>query len=141
MFAYIWPIALVVLSNVLYQIAAKSTPEGIHPLASLTVSYLIAAVLSAVLYFALTRGGNIFAEYSKLNWSAIVIGIVLVGLEAGAIFAYKAGWEVSVSYIVQSAFIAVALLAVGILLFHEPVKWTKIVGLVVCLGGLVLLNL
>ena len=27
MFSYIWPIALVVLSNVVYQICAKSTPR------------------------------------------------------------------------------------------------------------------
>ena len=42
MFSYIWPIALVVLSNTLYQITAKSVPEGMTPLASLTVPYLIA---------------------------------------------------------------------------------------------------
>ena len=40
MLAYIWPIALVVFSNVVYQICAKSMPRGINPLASLTVTYL-----------------------------------------------------------------------------------------------------
>ena len=28
MFSYIWPIALVILSNTLYQVCAKSVPEG-----------------------------------------------------------------------------------------------------------------
>ena len=46
MLAYIWPIALVVLSNTLYQICAKSVPEGMNPLASLTVTYFIGAVIS-----------------------------------------------------------------------------------------------
>ena len=32
MFAYIWPIALVVISNVVYQICAKSVPEKLDPL-------------------------------------------------------------------------------------------------------------
>ena len=36
MFSYVWPIALVILSNAVYQICAKSLPDGIHPLASLT---------------------------------------------------------------------------------------------------------
>ena len=30
MLSYIWPIALVVLSNTLYQICAKSVPEGMN---------------------------------------------------------------------------------------------------------------
>ena len=47
MFSYIWPIALAILSNVLYHICAKTTPEGIHPFASLTATYLTGAVLSA----------------------------------------------------------------------------------------------
>ena len=32
MFSYIWPIGLVVLSNVIYHVCAKSTPETMHPL-------------------------------------------------------------------------------------------------------------
>ena len=53
MISYVWPIALVVLSNVVYQICAKSVPEGMNPFASMTVTYLVGAVASAVLYFAL----------------------------------------------------------------------------------------
>ena len=30
MLNYVWPIALVILSNVFYQICAKSVPEGMH---------------------------------------------------------------------------------------------------------------
>ncbi len=41
-----WPIALAVFADVFYQIAAKSTPEGLNPFASLTVTYLIGAVAS-----------------------------------------------------------------------------------------------
>ena len=46
MLNYVWPIALVILSNVFYQICAKSAPEGMHPLASLTVTYLVGGVIS-----------------------------------------------------------------------------------------------
>ena len=95
MFAYIWPIALAVLSNVLYHICAKSVPESVNPLASLTVTYLVAAAASAILYFVLNRGGNLLKEYEKLNWTPFVLGVVIVGLEAGFLYAYKAGWQVS----------------------------------------------
>ena len=141
MFAYVWPIGLVVISNVVYQICAKSVPQGINPLASLTITYLVGAVASAILYFILNRGGNLFQEYGKLNWAPIVMGIVIVGLEAGWIYAYKAGWQVSVGFTVQSAFLAVALVFVGFLLYKEALTWNKLVGVGVCLAGLVVINL
>ena len=63
MFSYVWSIGLVVLSNVLYQICAKSTPNDMHPLASLTVTYIIGAVSSAVLYYVMNKGGNLIRDY------------------------------------------------------------------------------
>ena len=140
MFAYIWPIALVVLSNVVYQICAKSVPEGINPFASLTVTYLVGAAASAVLFFVLGSGGNLLKEYGKLNWAPVVLGIVIVGLEAGWIYAYKAGWQVSTGFIVQSSFLAAVLLLVGYFLYREALTWNKLVGVAICLIGLVFIN-
>lgn len=141
MFSYIWPLALVVLSNVVYQICAKSVPNGMDPLASLTVTYTVSAVVCLVLFFVLNRGGNLFKEYAKLNWAPIVFGVVLVGLEIGFIFAYRAGWPVSTAQVVQSAVLAVALLFVGFILYREPLRWNKIVGVLICAAGLVVINL
>ena len=141
MFYYVWPIALVVLSNVIYQISAKSVPSAINPFASLTITYLVAAAASAVLFFTLGKEPDLFKEYSRLNWAPFVLGIVIVGLEAGWIYAYKAGWQVSTGFIVQSAFLAIALLIVGFLLFHEAVTWNKIVGVCICLAGLAFINM
>ena len=141
MFSYIWPIALVVLSNTVYQICAKSVPEKMNPFASLTVTYLVGALASAILYFALGTGGNLLKEYGKLNWAPFVLGVVIVGLEAGWIYAYQAGWQVSTGFIVQSAFLAAALLLVGYFLYHEALTWNKLVGVTICLIGLVFINL
>lgn len=140
MFSYIWPIALVVLSNVVYQICAKSVPEGMNPFASLTVTYLVGAVASGALYFIL-GGNNLIREYQKLNWAPLVLGIVIVGLEAGFIYSYKAGWQVSTASIVQSSFLAIALIFVGYLLYHEALTWNKLLGVGICLVGLVFINL
>ena len=139
MFSYIWPIALVVLSNVVYQICAKSVPEGMSAFAALTVTYLVGAVSCAALHFIL-GGGSLFQEYQKLNWAPFALGLVIVGLEAGFIFAYKAGWLVSTASVVQSSFLAVALIFVGYLLYHEALTWNKLLGVGVCLLGLVLIN-
>ena len=141
MFKYVWPIALVVLSNVFYQICAKSVPEKMNPLASLTITYVIGAVASFILYYVLNKEANIIYEFSKVNWAPIVLGFVIVGLEVGYIYAYKAGWPVSTAQIVQAAVLAVILIFVGYLLYHEEITWNKIVGIMVCLAGLALINI
>ena len=140
MFNYVWPIALVILSNVAYQICAKSMPSNMNPMASLAVTYCVGAVISAVLFFALNRGESIIKELGKINWAPFVFGIVLVGLEVGWIYAYRAGWQVSTAQIVQSAFLAVALIFVGTLRYKETLSWNKIVGVAICLVGLVFIN-
>ncbi len=141
MFYYVWPLVLVVLSNVFYQICAKSVPEGMDPLASLTITYLVGAVVSVILYYALNKNANILTEYSKVNWAPFVLGIVIVGLEVGYIYAYKAGWAVSTAQIVQAAVLAVILIFVGYLLYKESITWNKVVGILVCLAGLGLINM
>ena len=140
MFNYIWPIAMVVIANTFYQICAKSVPAEMNPLASLTVTYAVGAVVCGILYFALNKGGSLVREYGHLNWAPIVLGIVIVGLEVGFIYAYKAGWQVSTASIVQSAFLAVALLFVGYLVYREPMTASKIIGMVICLVGLYFIN-
>ena len=140
MFSYIWPIALVVLSNTLYQVCAKSVPEGMNPLASLTVTYLVGAAVSCAMYYILNRNADLLKEIRLTNWAPIVLGIVIVGLEVGFIYAFRAGWQISMAQIVSSAVLAVILIFVGYMLYHEAITWNKIVGIIICLAGLVLLN-
>lgn len=140
MFSFIWPIALVVASNTLYQICAKSVPEDMNPFASIIVTYLVGAAVSAILYFALGSGGNLVREFCKLNWAPFVLGLAIVGLEAGWIYAYKAGWQISTGFIVQSSFLAMVLLLVGFFLYHEALTWNKLLGAAICLIGLIFIN-
>ena len=111
-----------------------------NPLASLTISYLIGAVVSFVLYFALNRNADLVREIRQLNWAPIVLGIVIVGLEVGFIYAFRAGWQISIARIVSSAALAVILIFVGRLLYHEAVTWNKILGIIICIAGLFLIN-
>jgi len=140
MVSYVWPIALVVLSNTVYQICAKEVPAGMNAFASLTVTYLVGALASGVLFFATGNGAGMLQEYGRLNWAPFVMGLVVVGLEAGWIYAYKAGWPVSTAFIVQSAILAGFLLIAGYMLYHESLAWNKIAGVVICLAGLYVMN-
>ena len=138
---YIWPIALVIVSNIVYQICAKSVPAEMNPFASLIVTYLVGAAVSAVLFFVLGDGARLPRELGKTNWAPLVLGVVIVGLEVGWIYAYKAGWQVSTGFIVQSAFLAVGLLVTGFLLYREALTWNKVVGVGICLIGLIFIHL
>ncbi len=138
--SYVWPIALIVLSNIVYQICAKSVPNTMNPFASLSVTYFIGAVFSVLLYYFLEKSPNIIKEYGKSNWAPFVLGLVIVGLEAGFIYAYRAGWSVSTASIVQSSILAVALIVVGFLLYHEAITFNKVIGLAICLVGLYFIN-
>lgn len=138
---YIWPLGLVVLSNVFYQICAKGVPDKMNPFASLTITYVVGAVASLIMFFALNKDGNIIQEYQKTNWAPFLLGFVIVGLEVGYIYAYKVGWPVSVAQIVQSAILAVILIFVGYMLYKEPITWNKLAGILVCLAGLGLINM
>lgn len=140
-FSYIWPLGLVVLSNVVYQICAKSVPGDVNPFASLVVTYCVAAAFSAVMYYVTKRSGGLLKELSRANWASYLLGIVIIGLEVGFIYAYKAGWPVSTASVVQSAFLTIVLVLVGAVLYREPVTWNKIAGVVICLIGLVFINL
>lgn len=134
------PIIIVVASNTLYHICAKSIPSGINTLAALSVTYSVGAVASLVLYFLTQKNPNLLAEYRQLNWSSFALGIAIVGLEAGFILAYKAGWSVSTAQLVASAFLAIVLIAVGYIFYKEPITAQKLVGIIICLIGLYLIN-
>ena len=139
-FSMIWPIALIVLANILYNICSKETPQDIDPLASLTVTYLIGAGFSALLYALLNKKADLFAEYSHLNWTSFVLGLAVVGLEAGSIYMYKAGWKLSSGQLVYSSVLAVCLVIIGVVFYHESISPTKAAGIAVCALGLYLIN-
>ncbi|MBQ4596424.1 MAG: hypothetical protein IJB14_05575 [Firmicutes bacterium] len=135
-----WPIVLAVCADIVYQISAKSTPETLNPFASLTITYLIGAAISLVIFYITSAGGNFIAELKQINWTAFVLGLAIVGLEAGSIYMYKVGWNMNTGYLVKSIILALALIVVGYILYKEQVSGTKIAGIAVCLLGLFLIN-
>ena len=68
------------------------------------------------------------------------MGIAVVGLEAGFLYMYKAGWNVSTGQIISSAILAVVLIFVGYLFYHEAITFQKIIGIAICMVGLYFIN-
>lgn len=128
------------LSNVFYHITAKSIPSDVDAFFSMAVTYVVGAVVSIALYLTIGNGESLSTQLSGLNWAPFVLGLAVVGLEVGAIFMYKVGWEVSVGNIVQAIFVAIALLIVGVLIYKEALTVSKVAGIMACLVGIYLLN-
>ena len=135
-----WPILLAVFSDIFYQICSKSTPLNLNPFASLTITYLVGAAVSAVIFFMTSGGQSLFAEWKEINWTTFVLGLAIVGLEAGSIYMYRAGWNMNTGYIVKALILGIALIAVGYFVYKEQFTATKAAGIVVCLVGLLLIN-
>ena len=135
-----WPIALIVLSNVFYHICSKATPSAVNPFASLTVTYGVGLLLCVMLYYVTSKGGNLGQEYRHINWSSFVFGLTLVGLEAGSIYMYKVGWNISTGNVVASVALAIVLIIVGALVYREVITPRKIFGVLLCMAGLYFVN-
>ena len=140
MWSMIWPLAMVVLSNCLYNICTKSTPQNANAFLSLTVTYLIAAAITASVFFLHGYHGNLITQVKQLNWTAPVLALTLIGLEFGYICVYRAGWKMSVCSITGNTCLAFALLIIGALLYQEVITLKQVVGMAVCVLGLILIN-
>lgn len=140
MLRMLWPILIVVASNTFYNICQKSTPQGINSFAALTLTYFVSGIISLILYYCTAENKNLLAELQHTNWASIVLGIALVALEFGYIWVYRVGWKVNIASLVANILLAMALLAVGTFLYHETIKTTQMIGIIVCVAGLILMT-
>lgn len=134
---YYFSFFLVVAGNVLYHLSQKSIPRGLNPAFSVTVSYVVALALSAALYPFLSSQ-PVRESARQLNWASVGVGVSAVAIEFGFLLVYRAGWNISSASAMASAAIAVVLIPIGILLYRERLSTVNVVGLLLCLVGLVL---
>lgn len=134
------PIALVVFSNVFYNFSAKFTPHSANPFLSLTVTYIVAAICSFLIFSTTGNIRQIASEASKLNWTTLILGISIVGLELGYIFIYRAGWKMGIGPLVANISLACILLLIGVLFLKETISLQQIIGVFVCIAGLILIT-
>jgi drug/metabolite transporter (DMT)-like permease len=138
---FYFSILLTIISNVLYHIFLKLLPSGTHPAVSLIVAYgsALAACLVYLFFFPPVEG--FLPSLRKLNWVSVGVGLAIVGLETGFILAYRAGWNISLAGIVSASAVAIILIPVGLLAFKERINPINFLGVALCIGGLVLVNI
>ena len=139
MWNMIWPLLIVVGANTIYNISTKSTPSDVNAFASLATSYFIAMLGSVVMFFITSDSKNLLVEVSKTNWSALALGIAIVGLEFGYICIYRAGWKIGVASLVANISLACVLLLVGLFVYKEVITLKQLLGMGICTIGLMLI--
>ena len=140
MWDMIYPIVIVVAANTVYNICAKSTPTEANAFGSLTVTYIIATLISAIAFLCTTGVKNVQAELSKINLSAILLGVSIVALEFGYILIYRVGWKISLASLTANISLAVVLLLVGVLFYKDAISGYQVAGALLCSAGLFLLS-
>lgn len=137
MFSTWWPLLLVVLSSVGYQVGLKEVAGVGDPMISLMVTYLAASVVSFVIYFFQSLGKESFLRgVLSVNVSAVGLGLAIVGIEVGTLFMYRAGWAVNVAFVVANSLIVAALMLTGFLLYKEKLTLRQLIGVGISLVGI-----
>ncbi len=140
MFLFYFSITLAICSSALYHFTAKSTPSNVNFTVSLLVTYAVAfgVVLLTFIFFPL-KNGLVF-ELKQLNWASIGLAIAIVGIEFGFLLTYRAGWHLGLAAVLVNVIASLILVPVAIFFFKDKISWVNILGILVCLAGLVMLN-
>jgi drug/metabolite transporter (DMT)-like permease len=132
-------IILVLLGNVVYHLGQRAIPREANAVVATLAAYLVAVVGTLLTIPLLARGLSVssFAtSWQSLNWSTVLVGVGIVGVEIGYLLVYRAGWQISNASLVANAMLAVVLLLIGAMAFREPITMARAAGLVLCLAGL-----
>ena len=97
-------LALAIVCTVGYHLVLKLTPAGVNPLLSLLVTYALVTALFGAILLVTPGGFEWKQEVRQINWTALALAAVIVGLDLGFLFLYRSGFEVSLGALVtQSA--------------------------------------
>ena len=140
MFLFYFSITLAIASSALYHFVAKSTPSNAHFTVSLLVTYANAFVVTFVGFLFFPAKNGILAEIKELNWASIALAIAIVGIEFGFLLTYRAGWNLGIAAVLVNVVASLILVPVAIFLFKDEISWINVLGILVCLAGLVMLN-
>lgn len=123
-----------------YHIVIKLTPVGANPYLSLAVTYAVVTAVFAVGYVALPGSAAPREAFGQLNWTALVLGAVIVFLDLAFLMLYRGGFDVSLGQITTQSATALVLLVVGVAFFHEKLSMINVAGILLCIVGLWLIN-
>lgn len=133
-------LSLAIACTVGYHLVLKVTPVGANPLLSLLVTYALVTLLFGAVLLVSPGGFEWRQEIRQLNWTALALAVVIVGLDLAFLLMYRSGVAVSLGALITQSAAAMLLLAIGVAVFKERLSVANAIGLVLCLAGLWLVN-
>jgi drug/metabolite transporter (DMT)-like permease len=140
MFLFYFSITLAICSSALYHFSAKSTPANVNFPISLIVTYLVALGITLLTAFFFPANNGLVFELKQLNWASFLLAIAIVGIEFGFLLVYRSGWNLGIAAVLVNVVASLILVPVAIFVFKSKISWVNILGILVCLIGLVMLN-
>ena len=140
MFLFYFSIALTIASSALYHFTQKQIPSAANPAVSIIVTYVVSLALCFVLLFFMPAGNGLAAALGQLNWASYLLALSLVGLEVGFLLVYRSGWNIGIAAVLVNVAASLILVPVAIYVFREKLSLINLIGILVCLAGLVMLN-
>ena len=140
MFLFYFSITLAIASSAFYHFVAKSTPSNVNFTVSLLVTYAVAFVITLFGFFFFPAPNGIAVELKQLNWASIGLAIAIVGIEFGFLLTYRSGWNLGIAAVLVNVVASLILVPVAITIFKDQISWINVLGILVCLAGLVMLN-
>jgi uncharacterized membrane protein len=133
---------LIVIGVLAYHLSQKSMPKELNPLAAFTVAYAIAFVTCVIILSASGEMKTAMEHIRSQDWLPMLfLGLSLVPVELGFLYAYRTGWRISTTSITTGPFIAVSLALIGALWYKEELSVTNIVGIGLSVVGVVCANI
>lgn len=133
-------LALAIVGNVLYHFAQKSVVKTVNPLHALTVAYALALVMCVVATLVTARDASFIASWREMNWAVWLVGGAAFLIELGVLLAYRSGGRVGLLGVTVAVATNLILLPVGLLLFKEHLTRWNLLGILLCIVGLVLVT-
>jgi multidrug transporter EmrE-like cation transporter len=91
-------------------------------------------------FFFFPAPNGVLTEIKRLNWATIGLAIAIVGIEFGFLLTYRSGWNLGIAAVLVNVVASLILVPVAIFFFKDKISWVNILGILVCLAGLVMLN-
>ncbi|HVG28488.1 MAG TPA: hypothetical protein VM864_02080 [Pyrinomonadaceae bacterium] len=133
------PLALVIGGNILYHVSQRSVPKTANPLATMMAAYAVGILICAAGGLFYPSEKSFISSLRESNWTAVVIGVGVAAVEIGFLLTYRAGWRIGVAPVVASVAVALLLIPVGVALFGEHLSYRNLIGVALCIAGLILL--
>lgn len=140
MLLFYFSITLAIASSALYHFSQKSTPADVNPAVAILATYALAFGLTLIVLFFLPTQLGFLAELRRLNWASYLLAFSIVGLEIGFLLVYRAGWNIGIAAVLVNVAASLLLVPVAIFVFKDDLSPVNIIGILVCLAGLVMLN-